>query len=258
MKNIRDSLLLTLQFFTAVPIHKELQLSKKTVTGMLSFLPWTGALGGVIGMVFAYLLSVYGDWSALLIAFVIIAWMALFTGGLHLDGLIDTADAFFSYRDTEKRLEILSDSRVGAFGAMTLMFFLLGKLVILQELFSHENPPFWAIAILPLLARVGMSLFMMTTPCAKETGLGYFFKQRTNVKFLITASIVTMVLAIVLVRLFVDVWVAPVLIALALLLFVAIYRRWALKNFNGLSGDLLGAFNEGAELGLWVLLLLFI
>lgn len=248
------SILLTFQFFTSVPIHKELPLTTKTVTGMLSFLPWTGAIGGSIGMLLAYSMTTYLGWSPLLTAFVVIVWMAIYTGGLHYDGLIDTGDAFFSYRDTEKRLEILSDSRVGAFGVMTFIFLLLGKLFVLHELFLLENPPFWAIFVLPLLARVGMVLFFVTTPSSKESGLGYFFKQRTNQTTLIVSSILTMGLTIV----FVEQMIQFVVLIGGLCMFVWLYRRWALKHFNGLSGDLLGAFIEGAECGLWILLLLFI
>lgn len=251
------SMLLTLQFFTAVPVHKELQLNNRTVTGMLGFLPWTGAIGGAIGMYLAFAISVYSDWSALFTAFIVILWMAIFTGGLHLDGLIDTGDAFFSYRDTERRLEILSDSRVGAFGVITVLFLVLGKLVVLQELFSLDHPPFWAIFFLPLLARVGMGLFFVMTPTSKESGLGYFFKKHTNPKVLVVSLIVTVLVAIALLWFFVGEWQAPIGLVAGLVIFVLLYRRWALKNFNGLSGDLLGAFIEGSEFGLWILLLLF-
>lgn len=224
----------------------------------MSILPWTGALGGLVSMVLVYAATNYMHWSALLIAFIVVLWMAIFTGGLHLDGLIDTGDAFFSYRDTERRLEILSDSRVGAFGVMTFIFLLVGKLIVMQELLLEHSPPYWAFVFLPLLTRVGMGLFFMSTPSSKASGLGHFFKEKTNNKVLIMVSFLTLILAVLLIGFSVGVWGVSSLLVVALVSFVWLYRRWALKNFNGLSGDLLGAFIEGAEFGLWILLLLFI
>lgn len=258
MKNILDSLLLSFQFFTAVPVHKELPLTRRTVTGMLSFLPWTGALGGVIAMFLAYIMSTQSEWSALLISFVIVVTMAIFTGGLHLDGLTDTGDAYFSHRDTERRLEILEDPRVGAFGVFTILFLLIGKLIVLQELLLLDEPPFWAIAFIPLLARVGMGVYFVLTSCAKEKGLGYFFKGHTNAKLLFVTSILTSMLSICIIFYVFDVWVAPVILTFAIVLLIFLYRRWTLKNFRGVSGDLLGAFIEGVDFVLWIILLLFI
>lgn len=258
MKILFDSFLLTFQFFTAVPVHKELQLTKKTVTGMLVLLPWTGAVGGVVAALIAFSLQSFFDVSSLLMAFLVILWMAIFTGGLHYDGLIDTGDAFFSYRDIDKRLEILGDPRVGAFGVMTFIFLLLGKCIVIQELLSVESPPFWAMVLLPLLARVGMGLFFVSTTSSKESGLGFFFKERTNGKVLVLLSICTLVVAIIFVGLLYGEWLAILALVISLLIIVWLYRRFALKNFRGLSGDLLGAFIEGTEFALWIILLLFI
>lgn len=258
MKALYESLLLTFQFFTAIPVHKELQLTKKTVTGMMVLLPWTGAVGGAIGAALVYGLYTLFDVSALLIAFLSILWMAIFTGGLHYDGLIDTGDAFFSYRDIERRLEILSDSRVGAFGVMTFIFLLLGKLLVISELLSAASPPFWVFVLLPFLARVGMGLFFVWTRSSKESGLGYFFKERTSSKVLVFASCCSVLIAVGIIGALFGYWLELSVLVIVLLLFVWLYRRFALKNFRGLSGDLLGAFIEGAELGLWLVLLLFI
>ena len=60
--------------------------------------------------------------------------MIIVTGGLHLDGLSDTADGFYSYRDKEKILEIMKDSRIGAFGVISIVLDILLKYIILSNL----------------------------------------------------------------------------------------------------------------------------
>ncbi|KOS68614.1 cobalamin biosynthesis protein CobS [Lysinibacillus contaminans] len=256
MKNIWHSVLLAFQFFTVLPVHKEIPLTKTTITGMFAFLPWVGAIMG--GLVAA---SIYGltEWTAsseILLAFVVIVLFALFTGGLHLDGFIDMGDAYFSYRDREKRLEILDDPRVGAFGVMSVLFLVLGKFVVLHELFAQDKLALWMLLFIPLVTRVGMSFYFMSLKCSKEKGLAYFFRTHIQPGMLVSWMIGTLIIAVsgavyVTGALFVQ---FVLLAVLAVALFV--FRQFTLRNFGGVSGDLLGASIEGMEVVLWVTLLL--
>ena len=56
-----------------------------------------------------------------------------------MDGFIDLSDAFFSYKDRAKRLEILDDPRVGAFGVMAVVFLVVGKIIIVAEVLSFDS-----------------------------------------------------------------------------------------------------------------------
>ena len=176
LKQIWYSVLLSFQFFTILPVHKELPLTKTTVTGMFAFLPWIGAIIGSFIAASVYGLTQWTSSSEMLLAFVVIALFALFTGGLHLDGFIDMGDAYFSYRDREKRLEILDDPRVGAFGVLSVLSLVLGKFVILHELFVQEKLELWTLLFIPLLTRVGMIFYFTSLRCSKEKGLAYFLE----------------------------------------------------------------------------------
>ena len=116
-----NGLLLAIQFFTSVPIRKELPMERKSVTAMYIALPF---IGGLIGLAMYGVAMLFtdgiGTGSLLASVFVVVAGIVL-TGGLHMDGFADTGDAFFSYRDKEKRLEILDDPRLGAFGTMAVI-----------------------------------------------------------------------------------------------------------------------------------------
>ena len=94
--------------------------------------------------------------------FIVLAGIIL-TGGLHLDGWADTGDAFFSYRDRDKRLEILEDPRLGAFGTMALVLLIVVKIALFHEILVRGYWTSDALFIaIPFLARAGMNVYFTT------------------------------------------------------------------------------------------------
>lgn len=129
-----NGILLALQFFTAIPVKKELPLGRQEVTAMYVALPFVGAaIGLAMYTVSVLLLDVVHVGPLLAAVFVLLVGIIL-TGGLHLDGWADTGDAFFSYRDRAKRLEILDDPRLGAFGTMALVLLIVVKITLFNEI----------------------------------------------------------------------------------------------------------------------------
>jgi len=256
MKNFWHSLLLAFQFFTVLPVHKELPLTRSTITGMFACLPWIGALMGTTVAGVLYVLTQWTASSEVMLAFVVIGLFALWTGGLHLDGLIDMGDAYFSYRDRDKRLEILDDPRVGAFGVLSVLFLILGKFVVLHELFVQHRFALWMVLFVPFLTRVGMSFYFMSLNCSKEKGLAYFFKSHINAKRLKILMLLSLLAAMSVVLIVTKFSILPILLVIVLAIALVIFRRFTLRNFGGVSGDLLGASIEGMEVVLWVTLLL--
>ncbi|MGE7908034.1 adenosylcobinamide-GDP ribazoletransferase [Lysinibacillus xylanilyticus] len=256
MKNFWHSIQLAFQFFTVLPVHKEIPLSKSTITGMFAFLPWIGALMGTAVAAVIYGLTEWTASSEVLLSFVIIGLFALFTGGLHLDGFIDMGDAYFSYRDREKRLEILDDPRVGAFGVLSVLFLVLGKFVILHELFVQHKFALWMPVFIPLLTRVGMSFYFMSLKCSKEKGLAYFFKTHIKQGLLISFMLLTLIIAYSSLLFVIGFSIIPLVLIAVLAIAFLVFRQFTVRNFGGVSGDLLGASIEGMEVVLWVTLLL--
>lgn len=258
LKNIWHSILLAFQFFTVLPVHKEIPLTKTTITGMFAFLPWVGAIMGSLVASIIYGLTTWTASSDILLAFVVVGLLALFTGGLHLDGFIDMGDAYFSYRDREKRLEILDDPRVGAFGVMSVLFLVLGKFVVLHELFVQEKLALWTLLFIPLITRVGMIFYFISLKCSKEKGLAYFFRTHIKLGRLVSLMIITLIISISAVIYVTANLVVPLILLAVLAVALFIFRQFTLRNFGGVSGDLLGASIEGMEVVLWVTLLLFV
>ncbi|HLG27204.1 MAG TPA: adenosylcobinamide-GDP ribazoletransferase, partial [Paenisporosarcina sp.] len=149
--------LLALQFFTIFPINKELNMDRKSVTMMFTTLPWIGgAFGLITSIVWLYL-----DASPLFLAFTIVLLGIVLSGGLHLDGFADTSDAFFSYRNQDKRHEILADPRIGAFGTIALLFLIVGKIILLAEIIILDGMSWQWLVVIPFLARVGMVYYFI-------------------------------------------------------------------------------------------------
>ena len=255
MQHLATGIALAFQFFSVVPVKKELPLEKNDVTAMYAFLPLLGALLGGGSALIVFVLSGYTEVSPLFAAFVVVLFLVAATGGLHLDGLADVGDAYFSYQDQEKRLEIMGDPRIGAFGTMVLLFALLGKIIVAAEL-VYEIPLALLIAV-PLLSRIGLLALFSTTRSAKNNGLGAFFRQRANTKWLALAAALYLLLAAGFLIYLAGPGSAAAITAIFLLA-LWIYRKWCLRQFGGVTGDLFGAYIEGAELLLWTVLLFFI
>ena len=257
MKTVMNGILLAFQFFTVVPIHKELPLTKKTVTAMFSFLPWLGALMGAVMAAIFYMLQTYTEISPMLTGFLLIFGYIIWTGGLHLDGFVDMGDAYFSYRDIEKRIEILDDPRIGAFGAMSLLFLVLTKIFFLSELVGQQQFNWIWLIVVPFLSRLGMSIYFIQTKSSKEKGLGYFFKQHLHTTSWLISTIISTIIGTTLIIWISGEWLVAMVLLGVVVVAALLYKLWTIRNFRGSSGDLLGAFIEGMEAVLWITLLLF-
>jgi len=110
------------------------------------------------------------------------AWGSIFlSGGLHADGWMDCSDAYFSYRDQQRRLEIMSDPRVGAVAVLSLFFLLGFRFIFMFETIAHFS--LFSLFCLPLLSRLGMTLLLLTAPLAKQTGMASSFRQHVDRRF---------------------------------------------------------------------------
>lgn len=244
-----------LQFLTRFPVPmRSIVYTEDVFRRSVVFYPAAGLLiglfvsgiGAVLCLVFPPLVS-----GALITAL----WVLL-TGGLHLDGLMDTADGILSHRPREQMLAIMKDSRVGAMGVIVCVVYLLLKTVLIISLVEIGNPEWlvWGMLI-PVWSRTFMVTAIACWPYArKEPGLGQLF--RTVRKFHAVASGVMAALFSLVVVLFaawqwgVEIGFIPVFLpifsfGLGTAIAVVISRK-----LGGLTGDVYGALNECIELGL--------
>lgn len=179
--------------------------------------------------------------AALLLAF----WASL-TGLLHLDGFMDSCDGLLPPRDPARRLEIMKDSRVGAFGAIGAGLLLLVKFNTLAAL-----PPEYRLTgliVIPALARWAVTWAMVRYPLARREGTSVFFSAGLGWRQVLAASAVALVVALGLLG-----WLGLLLGGVAWLVLTLI-AALAMARIAGLTGDVYGAICETVETVLLVVL----
>ena len=134
------SLLVALGFLTAIPVRTGAPAPGDLGRSGMCF-PLVGLALGVVLVAAQYALVEL--FPPLLTATLVVALWAAFTGGLHLDGLADCADGLLATAMRERRLEILRDPRVGAFGVVALTLFLLLKVHAVAALLSLDGASSW-------------------------------------------------------------------------------------------------------------------
>ncbi|RFU71410.1 adenosylcobinamide-GDP ribazoletransferase [Peribacillus saganii] len=246
--------LINLQFFTVVPVRTSLPLDAAYIKKAVQSFPLLGLLQGAAYAGVLYLLLNGTPFSQLATAFLLWLLTILLTGGLHLDGWMDASDAFFSYRDIEKRLEIMKDPRIGAFGVLSVIVLLSSKFIFIYEIIGNVSAPTYIVIIaIPFLSRQVMGYLLIRAALAKQEGLAYFFQQKAGRTSLIVYMVYTIVFCSA-AYLLARGTLLPNLIMLGAALLLALSLKKKVKDwFGGITGDVIGASVEGTELALWMI-----
>lgn len=246
--NVIDDFITGFQFLTRIPIKMQTQWSPASFSQSVKFFP---IIGGIIGLLLAGI--VYGAqmfWGVKLpmhlLAIGLILIEVIITGGLHCDGLMDTVDGIFSGRSRERMLEIMKDSRVGAFGAMSFCLLIFVKYSLIMDIDLALLP--LAIFIMPIVARTAVVAAITLYPYARAEGLGKAFYQSAHKYTLCAAGLCSALLLFPLGRIAIVSGVVGIAFALLLSQYVS-------KRLGGLTGDVYGAIIELTEI---VTLLIFI
>jgi adenosylcobinamide-GDP ribazoletransferase len=249
MKKFIKGFLINFQFFTAIPIPIELPMDNEHLKKAVQTFPLVGLMQGIIYSFCFFILLEYTPFSHLAVAFLL--WLAtiLLTGGIHLDGWMDASDAYFSYQDKEKRLEIMKDPRMGAFGVLSIIILLSCRFLFIYEITGNVHfTTYILIALIPFLSKTVMGIVLLTVQSAKQEGLGALFQKAATPKSLWIYLVYILGVSLI---------VNHLLFLLGGMLVVAascciFCRRKAVKWFGGITGDVVGASVEGTELILWM------
>jgi len=239
-----DAFLVALQFLTRIPVARHLNANDATLGQSVLYYPLVGFLIGVILSTLVLLLS--GSAATVSAALVLATWVWL-TGGLHLDGLADCADATVGGMGNKQRsLEIMKDPASGPIAVTVLLLVLMLKWVTLVELIQQGK--LIALMLVPLLGRCAILLLMLSTPYVSPKGLAE--KIMENLPFADARWVV--VISLVFAGLMIG-W-ANVLFAGILFLWV---RNMALLRLGGTTGDVYGAAVELVETSALLAVVLF-
>ena len=241
-----QSIICAFQLLTIVPIPSSKKAVdedrlKRVLSNSVAWYPLTGLfIGAVIyGALQLFLLTNHHQTCGMVCGAIVLAlWIAL-TGGLHLDGLIDSCDGLLCAKSSDQRLLIMKDTHVGAFGVVGAIVVLLLKFAALSEMSTNQ---FLMILIIPVISRMCMSLSVIFYKTARNnTGMGSMFKAQSGWPQALIAVCITLTAAYGFCGLS-----GLILIGIALLSMLMV-NAFILKRINGLTGDTYGALNEIIE-----------
>lgn len=227
-----------LQFLTRIHIVKQDSWTAEDFGRSTRFFPLVGIVLGFIYMLVAAILFDFlpKHTAASLMLIITIAM----TGGLHYDGFMDTMDGLLSARSRERMLEIMKDSRVGSYGALSAMCLLLLQWSFLSDL--EESALFMALFLMPVIGRMAMVMVIAVFPYARPQGLGKAFADMADKKTVLLAGVITIMAILP--------W-EPMFMAIASLLaglaFAWLFGYYGTKQLGGLTGDLYGAIELMTE-----------
>lgn len=238
MKSAWNSFKAAFAMFSKIPMPM-VDWKKENIKYMMCFFPFVGTAIGILTWLIGCILGNYVKFDPFFLSVILTVIPVFVTGGIHVDGLLDTSDALSSWQERTRRLEILKDSHAGAFAIITACVYFILWLGAWKQLLG--NPA--GICI--------MSLGFMMSRCLSGIGVITFPKARTDgtvAEFSRNASEIAVrnVLAgIFIVLAAIMIWIDPVqgiLASVASLLVFWWYHHMAMKYFGGTTGDLSGFF----------------
>jgi adenosylcobinamide-GDP ribazoletransferase len=231
--------LAAIQFLTVCPLPVKLNIDERDTGRSLPYFPVVGILLGGIAACLDYGLRYFLPLpvtSALIVIFLIIV-----SGALHMDGLADTADGFLSSRPRQQMLEIMRDRRTGPMGVIAIVCIVILKVTILTAV-----PPvwrWWVLLLTPLAGRCALLTNMAVIPYARpEGGLAAIFYQNRSKLQMVWALI-----ALATIGWLAGGW-AGLTAGLCAFAFSLLFAAYVYYKIGGSTGDTLGAACELTEI----------
>lgn len=245
MKRLWNSFKIAFAMYSKIPMPKA-DWEKENMRYMMCFFPLIGIVIGAVMAGWGWLAARLQAGDILRSAVYVLIPVAV-TGGIHLDGLLDTADALSSYQPRERKLEILKDSNAGAFAVIAACCYFLAAFGVWSELNQQQT---LVLAGGFVLSRAMSGLGVASFPCAKKTGTLAMFSDAVQERVVMLCLYVLLFLS--------AGWMCvlePKLGTAAVvsgwLVFFGYYRM-SMKEFGGITGDLAGFFVQMCELAMAV------
>lgn len=227
---------IALTFLTRIPFPLPNEVSSEEFIKSYRFYPVVGLVIGLLLWLLAKGLISY--YPPLVLGALLLGAELILTGGIHLDGFMDSMDGLLSARSPEKILEIMKDSRVGAHASMALVGLLLLKFTLLASLTVQMLP---SLIVMPMLSRWVFQIGMIGFPYARTHGLGKGFHEATQWVPFLMSGVVVCGISYYLLGL-----AGPIAFGASLL--VISFMAYKISDFlGGLTGDLYGMFIELSE-----------
>lgn len=253
LKQIIGGFVTAFSMYSIVPMPQR-EWTKDTMKYAMCFFPFVGLLIGAVLYGWTYF-SLSFSLDSLLFSAVASILPVILSGGIHLDGFIDTSDALYSRQSRERKLEILKDPHVGAFGIISCTVYFILMIGLFSQFYQHADLCLTVILGLGYLAsRALSSLAVVRFRTAKNSGLVYLFSSQAQKGTVQVVNLLTLIFCYV--PMFFFDWIAALLLIGVHLIFFFLFRFFIYHEFGGMTGDLAGFFICTTELiSLFVIML---
>jgi len=228
-----ESLVTAIRTLTIFPIPG------KDAKNFSNALFWFPVVGFLLAILIYPVFILFGTRWPQCAAALILALLIIFTRGFHLDGLADAADGLFGGYTKKRRLEIMKDSHIGAFGVVALIIVLLLKWIALTKICELNNFPVIAAAL--IISRTVQVELAASMNYARKEGTACFLVNGANNFHRIIVILISLILLAILC------YKSGIIALIACWLAAQLLKFWFKKSAGGITGDLLGASSEITE-----------
>lgn len=227
--------------FSKIPMPF-LEWNEKDLKYVYCFLPLVGCVIAALEMLLYYFCGKL-EINFVFRAAIMTCLPIFLTGGIHLDGFMDTEDALCSHKDSQAMLSIMDDPRTGAFAVIRLAVVLMLVFGSFCAIGSYKSAA--AAAICFIMVRAMACGVIASMDCAKQEGMLYSFVKCMNKPIVALFTVVWLMLSLAAMETLMPLWIFPV--AVVMLLWCVVFERIVKRSFGGITGDTLGWFITVAE-----------
>lgn len=246
MKKLWNSLKIAFAMYSKIPVTDS-EWTEENMSYAMCFFPFVGLVIGVLteGVFWLFQKSIVAGFTfSPLFWIILLALIPVFvTGGIHLDGFLDTMDALSSWQPKEKRLEILKDPHAGAFAIIS------GCVYMLLSVGAYSSLGTGSIHVVALgfvLSRSLSGISVVTFPQARKKGLVATFAEKAAKKTV--RNVLLVYILLLLAGMIYAGGVSGLFAWIMALLVLGYYHKMSMDKFGGVTGDLAGYFLQVCEL----------
>ena len=239
MKMLWNNFKVAFAMYSKIPMPAA-DWDKESMKYAMCFFPWIGLVIGLLEFVCWKVLEFLSA-GELFRAAVMVLIPVVITGGIHLDGFLDTMDALSSWREKERRLEILKDPHAGAFAIIMGGFWFVACLGAAGEISARVLPAFCCLF---WISRCFSALSVLWFPNASPKGTAAAFGKQAQRRTVTAVMIIYLAAACLFLILLDPVFVTAAVVEALVWMY---YRRMSGKYFGGITGDLAGWFVSVGE-----------
>ncbi len=244
-----------IQFMTRIPIKLDTGIDEDFHKGLIYF-PVVGMLLGIIYYIIALITSSVLPTN--ISSILVVIGQVVLTGGLHLDGVGDSFDGLYSYRDKDRILEIMKDSRLGTNGMVAIVIVIILKISLTNTIIDSNQ--LWMISVMPVIGRTIQVFACYKTKTPRANGMGNMFIGKITLSYLAITTLNMIIISGLLTtgieyinygKLRSAYIVSDMIMVLAvvtiLIVWVRLFILSVYKKIDGITGDILGCILEVSE-----------